>query len=112
MHVAVVGAGPAGLTAAYRLQQTGHRVTVLEAERTVGGRTHAEHFGPGHHCDAGAGWVATFYTRTLALLDELGCRGMLLDRKVRGASDVQVDGQLYHLPFSPEAVAASPLMPA
>ncbi len=54
MHIAVVGAGPAGLTAAHRLRQAGHRVEVLEARDMIGGRTHAEHFGPGHHCDTGA----------------------------------------------------------
>jgi oxygen-dependent protoporphyrinogen oxidase len=37
-HVVVIGAGIAGLTAAYRLQQAGMRVTVLEAADTVGGR--------------------------------------------------------------------------
>jgi protoporphyrinogen oxidase len=36
-HVVVVGAGPAGLTAAYQLSKAGHRVTVLEADDMVGG---------------------------------------------------------------------------
>jgi 2-polyprenyl-6-methoxyphenol hydroxylase-like FAD-dependent oxidoreductase len=31
MKIAVVGSGPAGLTAAYRLQQADHQVEVLEA---------------------------------------------------------------------------------
>ena len=53
MHIAVVGSGPAGMTAAYRLQQAGHAVEVLEARDVVGGRTHAERLGPGHHCDTG-----------------------------------------------------------
>jgi oxygen-dependent protoporphyrinogen oxidase len=111
MHIAVVGAGPAGLTAAHRLRQAGHRVEVLEARAVVGGRTHAEHFGPGHHCDTGAGWLASFYTRTLALLDELGCREMLLrPRQVRGAADLLLDGRIEPLSFSPAAIAASPLL--
>ncbi|MFM0304266.1 NAD(P)/FAD-dependent oxidoreductase [Paraburkholderia sediminicola] len=36
--VAVVGAGLAGLTAAYRLKQAGMQVTVFESENVVGGR--------------------------------------------------------------------------
>jgi oxygen-dependent protoporphyrinogen oxidase len=37
-HVVVIGAGIAGLTAAYRLQQAGHSVQVLEVDSKVGGR--------------------------------------------------------------------------
>lgn len=36
-HTVVVGAGPAGLTAAYLLSKAGHRVTVLEGDAIVGG---------------------------------------------------------------------------
>ncbi len=35
--VVVIGAGPAGLTAAYELAKTGHRCTILEADDIVGG---------------------------------------------------------------------------
>ena len=38
MDIAVVGAGWAGLAAAVQASQAGHRVTVLEATRTLGGR--------------------------------------------------------------------------
>lgn len=38
MKVAVVGAGVAGLAAAYELQQRGHQVVVLEASDQVGGK--------------------------------------------------------------------------
>lgn len=37
LRVGIIGAGPAGLTAAYRLQQMGADVTVFEAGPTVGG---------------------------------------------------------------------------
>jgi oxygen-dependent protoporphyrinogen oxidase len=111
MHIAVVGAGPAGLTAAYRLQQAGHQVEVLEALNGVGGRTHAEHFGPGHHCDTGAGWLATFYTHTLRLFDELGYRDLFLrPRTVRGAADLWIDGKLHPWPFRGESVTNSMLL--
>jgi oxygen-dependent protoporphyrinogen oxidase len=111
MHIAVVGAGPAGLTAAYRLTQTGHRVTILEALDAPGGRTHAEHFGPGHHCDTGAGWLATFYTETLALFDELGVRDHFLQpRAVRGAADLLIDGATAPWPFKGDLVTNSTLL--
>jgi oxygen-dependent protoporphyrinogen oxidase len=111
MHIAVVGAGPAGLTAAYRLTQAGHRVTVFEAQNTPGGRTHSEHFGPGHHCDTGAGWLATFYTETLALFDELGMRDHFLQpRAVRGAADLLIDGATAPWPFKGDLVTQSTLL--
>lgn len=96
MRIAVVGAGPAGMTAAYRLQQAGHAVEVLEACDVVGGRTHAERLGPGHHCDTGAGWLTSFYNHTLALFDELGYRDLLIrPRHVRGAADLYTRGRVY-----------------
>ena len=38
LHVIVIGAGFAGLSAAYELQSVGYKVTVIEAQREVGGR--------------------------------------------------------------------------
>lgn len=37
MKIAVIGAGPAGMTAAYKLQKYGHEVTLYEAAAEVGG---------------------------------------------------------------------------
>lgn len=41
MHIAILGAGWAGLAAALELTQAGHQATVFEAARTVGGRARA-----------------------------------------------------------------------
>ena len=48
MKVAVIGAGPAGTTAATLLAERGHEVVLLEREATAGGRTASVHFGPDH----------------------------------------------------------------
>jgi oxygen-dependent protoporphyrinogen oxidase len=67
---AVVGAGPAGLSAAHRLANAGVRVTVLEAATAVGGRTRSERVGE-FIVNTGASFIASFFDRTLALLEEL-----------------------------------------
>ncbi len=44
MRVIVVGAGIAGLGAAFRLREAGHRVALLESEREPGGRCRSVHW--------------------------------------------------------------------
>ena len=70
-HFAVIGAGLAGLTAAYRLQQPGHAVTVFESEAEVGGRTKTV-CRDGYTIDTGASAVVESYHEYKALLDEVG----------------------------------------
>ncbi len=51
-HVVILGAGPAGLTAAYELSKRGVPTTVLEADQMVGGIARTEAY-KGYHYDIG-----------------------------------------------------------
>src|ERR671938_180405 len=58
-RVVVLGAGLAGLSAAYQLTRAGHDVTILEARTRAGGRVHTlrEPFADNLHAEAGAMFV-------------------------------------------------------
>src|SRR6266496_412365 len=53
--VIIIGAGLAGLSAAYELTQVGHEITVLEARTRPGGRVHTlrDPFAEGLYAEAG-----------------------------------------------------------
>ena len=70
--VCVVGAGYAGLTAAYRLQQAGRKVIVLEARNRVGGRSLTAGVKDGGWIDLGGQWVGPTQDRFYALIKEMG----------------------------------------
>ena len=70
-HAVVAGAGIAGLTAAYRLQQAGWTVQVLESEPSAGGRVETLN-AQGYRVDTGATALAARYPIATALAKELG----------------------------------------
>jgi monoamine oxidase len=70
--VCVVGAGFAGLAAAYRLKQAGANVVVLEARRRVGGRSWSVRMKDGTFVDYGGQWVGSTQERFYALIKEMG----------------------------------------
>ena len=73
-RVAVVGAGIAGLTAAYELQTRGVEVEVFEREPTPGGRMRSESL-DGYVIERGAQFIASSYRNMRALAAELGIAG-------------------------------------
>jgi monoamine oxidase len=70
--VVVVGAGLAGLTAAYELGRRGFDVTVLEARDRVGGRTWTIRETGGVHAEAGGEFVDTRHRRLRQYCDRFG----------------------------------------
>jgi oxygen-dependent protoporphyrinogen oxidase len=69
--VAVVGAGLSGLTAAYRLQQAGWEVTVLESEAVAGGRVQTVEM-DAYLIDTAATALGESYDAYFSLARELG----------------------------------------
>jgi monoamine oxidase len=68
--VTVIGAGLAGLSAAYELQRAGWTVTVLEARDRVGGRVHSLRcFSDGLVAEAGGEFIEQSHKRMLAYAD-------------------------------------------
>ena len=75
--IIVIGAGIAGLTAAYRLHKAGHAVTVLEAGAVPGGRV-GDRETRGIRYNAGARLVYPFSKPFNRMLDDLGLRDELV----------------------------------
>ena len=68
----IIGAGLAGLAAAYFLKQAGWQVLVLEARSRIGGRVFTYSFAqnPDLICELGGEWIGTGHTRIRALCRE------------------------------------------
>ncbi|WFB09464.1 FAD-dependent oxidoreductase [Streptomyces sp. LX-29] len=72
IDIAVVGAGIAGLTTAYRLAKEGHRVEVFESGDEPGGRMRAARV-DGYTIDRGAETLSPYgYPATWEFIEELG----------------------------------------
>ncbi len=72
--VVVIGAGFAGLSAAYKLIQKGFEVTILEARNRIGGRVFSHPINKSENLviELGAEWVGASHTRIKEFCDEFG----------------------------------------
>ncbi|CAN5730632.1 flavin monoamine oxidase family protein [soil metagenome] len=71
--VLVVGAGLAGLVAAFELKRQGHEPVVLEAQNRVGGRVYTlRNFAPGLYAEAGAMRIPSVHNLTLEYIRHFG----------------------------------------
>lgn len=88
-HVAVIGAGLAGLTAARTLKRAGVAVTLYEGSSRVGGRVHSvvDQLGPGLTTELGGEFIDSRHTDLLALVKEFGLQ--LIDTEA-GSEDALV----------------------
>jgi len=73
--VTIIGAGLAGLSAAYDLHRAGWKVTVLEARNRVGGRVYSvRKFSNGLVAEGGGEFVEESHTHMIALANQFGLK--------------------------------------
>lgn len=94
--VAVIGAGIAGATAAFRLKSLGFEPVIFEAADYVGGRVKSIHRGP-YTFDVGAFICLGSYQETLDLIHESGLTSQLSRADAYGA--MPRNGRLQFLDF-------------
>jgi oxygen-dependent protoporphyrinogen oxidase len=98
VSIVVVGAGIAGLTAAYELHKAGHDVLVLESKDHVGGRMTTVDW-EGFKVDVGAKFVTTSDKSLLGMVHEVGLEDQLVRAEEGLTITVYRDGKLHSANF-------------
>jgi monoamine oxidase len=97
--VAIVGAGVAGLTCAYRLQQAGIASRVFEGNDRIGGRTWTlrDFFAEGQIAEHGGEFISLGQNEVQRLARELGLSLVNVDKHEPGRDLYYIDGAVYPL---------------
>jgi len=105
-RIAIIGGGLTGITAAYRLTQQGHHVTIFEASDTLGGLAAGFELA-GHRVEQAYHFLYKTDEHILALVDELG----LSDRLTYHKSSVSTyyGGKLYPMQGPIDLIRFKPL---
>lgn len=73
-NIGIIGAGIAGLVAAYELQKLGHSVTIYEASNRIGGRILTHRFSDGTYAELGAMRIPAHHHSTRHYINELNLK--------------------------------------
>jgi monoamine oxidase len=91
--IAIIGAGIAGLNAAYQLKKVGFSATVYEARSRIGGRMLSANLGNGLIVDLGAELINTDHADMLALVKEFHIK---LFNRVKDAAKLPFPKEAYY----------------
>jgi protoporphyrinogen/coproporphyrinogen III oxidase len=95
VDVLVLGAGIAGLSAAYHLQKSGLKTLVIEQAKTVGGRVQSTRVGDAE-IDSGALFLTNSYQTTFQLVKELGLDSAVV--RIHTRNGIIARGRIFTLP--------------
>ncbi len=103
-EVAIIGAGCAGLCAAYELMRVGLRPVVYEASERIGGRTYTHRFekDPKAYTEIGAMRVPTFHDTIQWYMNRFGVRRRSFPSPLKVPTVIYFDRKRYDVPAGGE----------